>query len=153
MRAHLSGLLVFLLLACSGPANPHIELENAYIVAPIGGRTVSLGGLDITAIGLDAQLIGVTSPSAERIEIHTTTQAPNGQMRMRQLDEVALAPNTTLTLGPGQTHLMVFGLDSDLTVGNSIDLTLTYRQSDGSDGTVTTTATITEFGQEPARKR
>lgn len=150
MRALLSGLLVLLLAACSDQPDPSLDLGDAYIVAPIGGRDVTLGGLEITAIGLEARLTGLSSPSAERIEIHTSTQAPDGQMRMRRLDQVTLMPGSKTVFGPGQTHLMIFGLDSDLSAGNSIDLTLNYVQGDGANTTATITATITELGQEPA---
>jgi len=141
--------LVFMFLvlsACGGPQSPDVDVQNAHIVDPVGGRDVTLGGLIITATGAPVRLIGASTPAAERVEIHTTSQNEAGRMQMRRLEDITITPGTPLEMGSGSTHLMVFGFDEALIPGDSVDLTLHFVQGDLEAKTLTVTALVTEIG-------
>lgn len=157
IRSALTGALLLFLAACSGEQSdsgqsPDIHIQNAYIVAPIGARNVTLGGLEITAKGEPVRLLGASSPAAERIEIHTTTQDETGRMRMRRQDGLTIAPDQAFLMGSGEPHFMVFGFDKSLKPGDSVELALRYTQADQEENTYTVTAVITEIGAEPTAK-
>lgn len=149
MRHFIFCLSCFLIAACHGhrddPKANSIDVRNAYITLPIGGNTVSLGGLEIEATGAEIRLIGASTAAARRVEIHTTTQDDQGRLQMRRLEELVIAPGTVLDMGQGKAHLMVFGLDEALVSGEAIDLTLSYMQ-DNADSSITVRANIKDFG-------
>lgn len=151
MRRLLTALFMLLIAACGDNSQPEIaeiKIENAHISEPAQGRNVALGGMDITLSGQAIELIGVSSPSAERIELHTSTKnIETGHMRMQRIERLSIKPGEALKLGRGATHLMVFGLDSDLVPGDSAELTLRYVQNGDTEATQTVTAVITDIGK------
>lgn len=75
------------------------------------------------------QLLSVTSPVIDRIEIHRMTMR-SGVMEMRALDKpLALAANKTVLLAPGGLHLMLFAPKAPLRVGEQVPLTLHFAKS------------------------
>ena len=146
MRLWLTSCLFTLLIACSAQA-PSIEAKNAYIVEPLGGRDVALGGLEITALGENIEVLRASSPMAERIEIHTTLTTQSGRSQMRRLEGLTIEANETVTLGPGGVHLMVFGFDPERVSGDVVDITLHYQQGDAKQSQ-TISARVRELGED-----
>jgi hypothetical protein len=58
-----------------------------------------------------------------------------GVMRMRQIPQISLPSNTTVSLEPGGLHIMLFDLKAPLSPGDQVPITLTF--SDGSSKAVT----------------
>lgn len=58
------------------------------------------------------QLIGVSSPAAQRVEIHRSTMA-DGIARMEAVGAVDLPAGHSVQFAPGGYHLMLFGLKAD----------------------------------------
>ena len=83
-------------------------------------------GQDSAAVSLrisvhqDARLVAVSSPAADRVEIHIMKHE-NGMMMMRQVDDLALPANREVALGSG-SHLMLVGLKQPLKAGERISL-------------------------------
>lgn len=88
----------------------------------------------------DARLVGVSSPVAERVEIHIMKHE-NGMMMMREVEELALPANQEVVLGSGN-HLMLVGLKKPLKAGGSISLTLTVEYADKHKEIITANAEI-----------
>jgi copper(I)-binding protein len=106
------------------PATPH--LMDAWVRLPaVAGRPA--GGY-FMAHGTSAAdaLIAVTSPMAERIELHSMTNE-NGVMKMRKEESFALPAKGTLTFAPGGSHLMLFGLSGDVKPGGKVPLTFRFK--------------------------
>jgi len=74
-------------------------------------------------------LIGATTPAARVVEIHEMS-VNGGNMSMRKVDRIDIAPRTTEQLQPGGSHLMLIDLTRDLNAGDTFELTL--RFDDGS---------------------
>ncbi len=79
-------------------------------------------------------LVSASTPAAAAVELHTHTM-DEGVMRMRQVPQIQLPPNTTVSLEPGGLHIMLFDLKAPLSPGDELPITLTF--SDGSSKAVT----------------
>ena len=82
----------------------------ASIRAPIPGHSMTAAFLTINNAGKDScTLTSAASEYAEKIEFHTH-QHINGMMKMRPVESVEVAVNSSLEFKPGGLHLMLFGV-------------------------------------------
>lgn len=92
----------------------------------------SVGGAFMTIANAGAQpdqLLGGSTPAAERIEIHSMSM-DGGVMRMRPLpDGLPVPAHGALTLQPGGFHIMLIGLKQPLALGTRIPVTLRFRRA------------------------
>ncbi len=87
---------------------------------PAGGYLVVKGGSAADA------LVAVSTPKAERVELHSMTMY-DGVMRMRAEKSLAVPAKGTLAFAPGGNHLMLFGLDPSVKAGDRLPLTFTFQ--------------------------
>lgn len=75
------------------------------------------------------RLVGVGSPRAETVELHT--MAMEGDiMRMRRIDGLDLPPGAKVAMQPGDgPHVMLIGLKGGLGAGESFPLTLEFAKA------------------------
>lgn len=74
------------------------------------------------------RLIGVTSPDAARVEIHTHQMDSRGVARMRAVPEAPIPAGKATVFRPGGLHLMLFGLKAQLKKGGTVPLTLHFAR-------------------------
>ena len=74
------------------------------------------------------KLLAVTTSVTTRAELHTMVMDAQGNMMMQKVDGIAVPANGTLELKPGSFHVMLFGLNKELKVGDSFPLTLKFEQ-------------------------
>ena len=74
------------------------------------------------------KLVSVTTTVTSRAELHTMVMDAQGNMMMQKVDGIAVPANGTLELKPGSFHVMLFGLNKELKVGDSFPLTLKFEQ-------------------------
>jgi copper(I)-binding protein len=87
------------------------------------------------------RLLRVTTPVAARVELHTMAVDPQGVMRMREIDGIALAPRAKVEMRPGSgIHLMLIGLKEPLKAGTSFPITLVFERAGKVDVSVTVEA-------------
>jgi copper(I)-binding protein len=102
------------------------KVSGAWVRLPaVSGRPAG-GYLVVASAGPADALVGVSSPMAERVELHSMAQE-NGVMRMRQESTLAVPAGGTLALAPGGNHLMLFGLPAELKPGAKLPVTLSFR--------------------------
>tara|TARA_R110000787_G_scaffold20114_22_gene59995 strand:+ start:13952 stop:14410 length:459 start_codon:yes stop_codon:yes gene_type:complete len=133
-----------LLAACSNPVpegESALDISGAYIVMPAGGQGIASGGLVVKVRGTDEMLTGVTTDAADSVELHTMVM-DNGVMRMRQVESFPVTEKSPLVLERGGNHLMLFGFDKSLAVGDSADLVLTFSDGQGKEQMMVTKAEI-----------
>jgi len=99
-------------------------LAGTWIRTPPQGRDVAAGYLVVRTQTPDA-IVEVTSPDAERVELHTMTMDDN-IMRMRRIDRLETGPEP-VRLAPGSDHLMIFGLFDSARDAAAARLTLTFE--------------------------
>lgn len=100
----LLALLVFALAACG--QGPTLKIADAQYRPPLGATGVGVGYFSITSQTSD-RIIGVSSPQAEKVEIHDAI-TNNGQSSMKRLETVSLPAGETVTFAPRGMHLMIF---------------------------------------------
>lgn len=120
-----------------------VTVTGASVRATAPGQDSAAVSMRITA-RKDARLIAVSSPAAERVEIHIMKHE-NGMMKMREVDELALPASQEVVLGAG-SHLMLVGLKQPLKAGGRVPLTLTVEYSADHRETVSTLADVRPSG-------
>ena len=128
-------LMGTLLVACGAP-QPPVTVSDVEITKPMPGRHMSAGFLVVTNnTGEALRITGVESPQFESVEIHETT-VTDGISRMRELEELLVPANGSVTLERGGKHLMLMrprNLEDSVTLqfhsGNSPVLTVDYSFS------------------------
>lgn len=122
-------LIVAGLLAATARADWHVQPGHVRGLPP--GQPVTAAFLTLHNAGGEAlELVEVSTPVAERVEIHRT-ESDGSTMRMVRLDTLPLPPGEHVELRPGGLHLMLIGLKQPLQDGSEVLLTL--RASDGSE--------------------
>ena len=122
-----------------------LEVEMATIRAPIPGHSMTAAFLAIKNGGKESCILtSARSGFAEKIEFHTH-QHIDGMMKMRPVDTVEVAANSTLKFKPGGLHLMLFGVKQGH--AQSADITLGTENC----GELTFNAPITSIKSAPAK--
>ena len=75
------------------------------------------------------RLLRISTPVAQRAEVHTMAVDGGGVMRMREVNEIALAPGMPVKMRPGDGfHFMLIGLKQPLKAGDSFPLTMEFER-------------------------
>jgi copper(I)-binding protein len=133
------GALMFLLALSAGVSADGIagkvSVVDAYVraVPPVAKTSAAFMQLR-NENDSEGSLVSAETPAAAVVELHTHTM-DEGVMRMRQVPQIPLPPNTTVSLEPGGLHIMLFDLKAPLSPGDEVPITLTF--SDGSSKAVT----------------
>lgn len=124
-------LLPLLLVSAAAQADvaTDVVIEQPFARAAIQQQRNSAAFMTISNPGADTQIVSASSPVADIVELHTHIN-DNGVMRMRKIERIDLPSKQTVMLKPGGLHVMLLGLKRDLSIGEQIDVTLTF--SDGS---------------------
>jgi periplasmic copper chaperone A len=118
-----SSLVAILGVAAAMAQTPGLIVKSAWArKAP--GSDVAAVYLSLSNTTLKPVIvIGVQSPMAAHAMVHETSVS-KGQSQMRMKDTVVIAPGQTVSFAPGGTHVMLSGLKSGMTVGQSVPLVL-----------------------------
>jgi len=73
-------------------------------------------------------LLAVKSAVSGRAELHTVVKDANGAMVMQRVESIPVLASGTTELKPGSFHVMLFGLNKELKVGDTFPLTLTFQK-------------------------
>ncbi|HEX4871261.1 MAG TPA: copper chaperone PCu(A)C [Nevskiaceae bacterium] len=133
MRSVLCGLALLLLAACGGvdPERALPRIESGWIRLPPPGQSTTAGYLEfVNGSEQTVTVVGAASPAFGAIEIHETVQS-EGQMRMRRLGELSVAPGERLSLAPGGKHLMLFRPVEPLAEHQEVAISLALRSASG----------------------
>lgn len=77
----------------------------------------------------DDRLVSVTTDVATMAELHETKEV-NGMMQMSPMnDGIVIPADGQVELKPGGYHVMLMGLQKELTIGNTINLTLQFEKA------------------------
>jgi copper(I)-binding protein len=99
-------MFALLLVACGAP-QPPLVVNGVEVTRPMPGRHMSAGYLVLTNNSNEDILItSVTSPQYESVEIHETT-IDGGVSSMREIEELIVPANDSVTLERGGKHLML----------------------------------------------
>jgi copper(I)-binding protein len=133
-------LLVCLVISAGGcgdpaPPAPDLVVRDAWVrsaVVPEGLEVPvnSAAYMTIENRG-DApdHLVEVTIAGATRVALHESFVDEQGIASMRPVDSVEVPPGGEARLEPGGLHVMLMGLESSLSVGDSIGIVLRFEVS------------------------
>ena len=121
----LVALIAAPLLASAATAADAPQLTDAWVRLPAAAGRPAGGYFTAHGTANADTLASVTSPKAERIEMHSMVQ-DGATMKMRAEPSFALPANGELTFAPGGSHLMLFGLPGDLKPGDKVPLTFHF---------------------------
>ncbi|HEX5163110.1 MAG TPA: copper chaperone PCu(A)C [Steroidobacteraceae bacterium] len=133
MRRRLAALLgaaVLVLPAMAGDYTlGNLTISHPWSRATAPGMPMGVAYLAITNRGKAADaLVAASTPAAAQVEIHQTTLS-DGMARMRPVQEVVIAPGSTVKIEPGGIHLMLVGLKQPLSPLDTVPLTLRFRDA------------------------
>lgn len=114
-----------------------ISVETVWARPSPGAMTMSAAYFTITDIGSPDRLVGVSTPAADKAELHESID-DHGVMKMRGVPGVALERGKPVTFAPGGYHVMLMGLKQPLKVGDHFPLTLSFEHA----APVTVTVTV-----------
>lgn len=129
-------LAIFATLATSITTSAHdyvlgpLKVSHPWARATPTAAPVAAGYLTVTNAGADPdRLIGLSSPVAQKLEIHES-QVVDGIARMRRLAQgVEIAPGASVTLKPGSAHIMFINPASPFTKDKRLPVTLTFEKA------------------------
>ncbi|MBK5909974.1 hypothetical protein CCR85_00505 [Rhodothalassium salexigens] len=122
-----------------------IRLSNAWVRQAPPSADVAAGYLMVWNRGDAAdRLVGVSSPAAERVELHETVREGD-RVRMQPLDHVAVAAGDAALFEPGGKHLMFKGLQAPFEPGRMVTLVLHFERA----GAVTVDVPVKPIGHQP----
>jgi periplasmic copper chaperone A len=123
-----------------------IRVDDPWARPTAGQSTTSAAYMTIANKGdADDLLKGAHAPKAKSVELHRTTMTAEGVMQMREVtDGLPIAAGTSVALEPGGLHLMLLGLETALSAGETLTLTLEFAKAGNVDVLVPVSA------QEPA---
>lgn len=131
--------------AAEAPAHEFHRLGDIVIEQPWSRATpVKVGGAYMTLRNngeIADRLIKITSPIAEKAEIHET-KIENGMAMMRPVAGIELKRRAAVQLKPGGLHVMLMGLQRPLKEGERIKLSLTFERA----GTIDIEARVEKAG-------
>ena len=125
-------LLMFILLNLSVSASEtDVSVEDAWLrAAPPGAHmlaayatVVNQGDGPIDLVGADSEAFGMT-------EIHRTVEV-DGVFKMKEQKRLWIGAGDSLSMNPGGLHIMLMKPKQSLDVGDTVDITLQFEDSDG----------------------
>lgn len=128
MLRHTAVFALAALLAAPAWAN-EIRVQNAWARATAPGQAVGAVYMDLMA-ERSMSVVSGQSPTAERVELHTTAMQ-DGVMVMRRVPEIKLPAGQTVHLRPGGLRVMLIGLKAPLQEGQTVPLTLQAQDAAG----------------------
>ncbi|MCR9268575.1 MAG: copper chaperone PCu(A)C [Hyphomonadaceae bacterium] len=153
-RLFISAALLGLAAACSpadaptppaSESGPVLSYTDAFVMEPIGGRDLTMGGVTLSVDGGDVTLTSASSTSIETIELHTMAMV-DGKMQMRQVEGFDIGDGETLELKRGSDHFMMFNVGEDVVGGETVDITLNF-DADGEPMTLVIEADVRTIGE------
>ena len=136
-RSYILLLLLVLALsaACGGDATTEPAASGGITVEEAWARPPAMAGGNGAAYFLVRndgdtadRLIAVSSPLA-MTGMHESSMAEDGTMSMSPVDGVDMPANSTVAFERGGLHIMFMGVAEPPTVGDTVQLTLTFQNA------------------------
>jgi copper(I)-binding protein len=116
-----------------------LEIVEAYVHA------LMMGGAAYFTIentgDTDDALIGAVCNAARRVDLHETV-TDGRMMKMQPVEEIAVPAGGEAIMEPGGYHVMLIDLKQEYEVGDTLDMTLTFKEA----GAIDLAVEVTPFG-------
>lgn len=127
MTAARLSVLLLLTTACGAAERP-LTVDRAEVrVAPVGAVAASAYFVVRNNGTMADTLASVTTASADLVSFHESMDHGDGVMMMMPLDWIAIPAADSVVFAPGGRHLMLERFATPLVIGDSVQLTFTFR--------------------------
>lgn len=136
----ITGLIIVGICACTSNESKEeqqeevlfgkIELSDGWI------RPGTKGGMSAAYLTISNgtaspdTLMNISSSAAAKAELHESYKGENGIMAMRPASRPVIPSGEKLHMSPGRLHIMLHDLNRNLSVGDSVDIILTFSRVD-----------------------
>lgn len=127
-------------VALAANALAQVTVKDPWVRATVAQQKATGAFMQLTA-ARDLRLVAVSSTAYPLVELHEMTMRDN-VMKMRQIPTLDLPASKTVELKPGGYHLMLMNLPAQLTVGQSVPVTLVFEDKAGKRETVEVNAPV-----------
>ncbi len=112
------------------PSNNDLTITGAYVQPLIPGQNNTAAYMKINnQTDKTYVLIGADSPMAQSTQLHSVTMQ-EGMMKMRPVESITILPKQQLILQPGDFHVMLMNVNTDLTKDTLVQICLEFKDSD-----------------------
>lgn len=133
-------LLTALMVAACGGASGELTVKDAWARPASAGENGAAYFVIENGSAEDDTLLGASSEIAAATEVHMSMMMDGGVMSMQPQESVPAPANSKVEFKPGGLHVMFVSLTQDLKVGDTITLTLNFKEA----GTFTVEVPIKE---------
>ena len=103
------------------------QRQNVWVRATAGaGKVTAAYGEIVNSGTTDDELVSVSTPKASMSHIHKTSET-GGVMKMEAVHSLIIPANGRVELKPGGYHVMISNVTRPLKVGDTVELTFTFR--------------------------
>ncbi|MFS0771745.1 copper chaperone PCu(A)C [Sphingomonas sp. 1P08PE] len=103
-----------------------LRVDGAWIRLPAVAGRPGVAYFTIHGGPQPATLINVSSGWAVRADMHESMSGAGGTMSMRPIGDVPVPANGTVAFAPGGRHVMVYGINPAVHVGDTMTFTFTF---------------------------
>lgn len=122
-------------VALAQPNITDLSFNDPWIRGSVPGQKNGAGYLIIdNKSSQPAALVSANSDRANRIELHTIVRE-EGVAKMREVKEIPVPANGSVTLQPGGYHVMFIGLTQPFKEGETIPVKLNFANGDSTEVT------------------
>ena len=134
-------------LAAAPAALAQVAVSNPWVRGTVAGQKATGAFMQLKA-DADVSLVGASSPAAGIVEIHEM-RMDAGVMRMSAISALPLPAGKAVELKPGGYHVMLMALKAPLKEGDTVPVTLTFKDKDGKASTLLVNAPVKALTAAP----
>jgi len=134
-------------LAAAPATFAQVAVSDAWVRGTVAGQKATGAFMQLKA-DADVSLVGASSPVAGIVEIHEM-KMDAGVMRMSAIPALPLPAGKAVELKPGGYHVMLMALKAPLKEGDTVPVTLTFRDKDGKPSTMLVNAPVKALTAAP----
>ena len=134
-------------LAAAPATFAQVAVSDAWVRGTVAGQKATGAFMQLKA-DADVSLVGASSPVAGIVEIHEM-KMDAGVMRMSAVSALPLPAGKAVELKPGGYHVMLMALKAPLKEGDTVPVTLTFKDKDGKASTMLVNAPVKALTAAP----
>jgi copper(I)-binding protein len=139
------GVLALLLASAAAMAQSGVTIVRPWVRGMVPGQSVT--GLFMTIRSdADTQLVGASSPLAGHLELHRMVMSKDA-MQMQPMAALDVPAGVAVELKPGSYHVMLLDVKKLLVKGDTVPVTLTFKDRDGRTTTTAVRAEVRALGE------
>jgi periplasmic copper chaperone A len=122
-------IALLIALSFSLAAQAEVKVDQPWVRGTIAAQK-STGAFMTLTSDKPVSLVSAASPAAKIVEIHEM-KIENNVMKMKAMPKLDIVPGKPTELKPGSYHVMLIELVKPLSKGDSVPLTLEFKDADG----------------------